>query len=79
MVTGFRPPLVSGFYILAMALLCLHLSHGVSAMFQSLGLKNRAYAPLLDRFAKVTALVIFIGYISIPLAVLLHLIGQEIK
>jgi succinate dehydrogenase / fumarate reductase cytochrome b subunit len=71
--------LVSGFYVLAMALLCLHLSHGVSAMFQSLGLKNKTYAPLIDRFAKVTALVIFIGYISIPLAVLLHLIGKEIK
>ena len=79
MVTGFRQPLVSAFYVLAMALLCLHLSHGVSAMFQSLGLKNETYAPLIDRFAKVTALVIFIGYISIPLAVLLHLIGKELN
>ncbi len=79
MVTGFRQPLVSGFYVLAIILLCLHLSHGVSAMFQSLGLKNKTYAPLIDCFAKVTALVIFIGYISIPLAVLLHLIGKEIK
>ncbi|MBI3848720.1 MAG: succinate dehydrogenase cytochrome b subunit [Verrucomicrobia bacterium] len=79
MITGFRQPLVSGFYVLAMALLCLHLSHGVSAMFQSLGLKNNIYAPLIDRFAKVAALVIFIGYISIPLAVLLHLIGKGIQ
>lgn len=79
MVAGFRQPLVSGFYIVAMALLCLHLNHGVSAMFQSLGLKNNTYAPLIDRFAKVTAVVIFVGYISIPLAVLLHLIGREIK
>ncbi len=79
MVTGFRQPLVSGFYILAMALLCLHLSHGASAMFQSLGLKNKTYAPLLDYFAKVAALVIFIGYVSIPLAVLLNLVGREVK
>jgi len=79
MITGFRQPLVSGFYVLAMALLCLHLSHGVSAMFQSLGLKNHVYAPLIDRFAKVVAVVIFVGYISIPLAVLLHLVGKEIK
>ncbi len=28
MVIGFKQPLVSGFYILGMALLCLHLSHG---------------------------------------------------
>src|SRR5258705_10122595 len=45
MVVGFRNPLVSGFYLVAMALLCLHLSHGVSAMFQSLGWKNKVYGP----------------------------------
>ncbi len=71
MVTGFSQPLVSGFYILATGLLCLHLSHGVSAMFQSLGLKNPVYGPLIDRFAKTVAWVIFLGYISIPIAVLL--------
>ena len=71
MVIGFSQPLVSGFYILATGLLCLHLSHGVSAMFQSLGLKNPVYGPLIDRFAKTVAGVIFLGYISIPIAVLL--------
>ena len=45
MVVGFNNAWVSGFYILGVALLCLHLSHGVSSMFQSLGLKNEAYGP----------------------------------
>src|SRR6266487_3445093 len=71
MVTGFSQPLVSGFYILAMGLLCLHLSHGVSAMFQSVGLKNEVCGPLIDRFARAAAWFIFLGYISIPIAVLL--------
>lgn len=71
MIVGFGHPLVSGFYVLAMALLCLHLSHGVSAMFQSVGLKNEVYGPLIDRFAPISAWVIFIGYASIPIAVLL--------
>ncbi|PYI81894.1 MAG: succinate:quinone oxidoreductase [Verrucomicrobia bacterium] len=71
MIFGFRHPLVSGFYVLGMALLCLHLSHGVSAMFQSVGLKNAVYQPLIDRFAQIAAWMIFIGYISIPVAVLL--------
>jgi len=70
MVAGFRVRLVSGFYILAMALLCLHLSHGVSAMFQSVGLKNKAFGPLIDSIALVAAWVIFLGYVSIPVAVL---------
>ena len=75
MVAGFQVPLVSGFYLLAMGLLCLHLSHGVSAMFQSLGWKNKAYGPCIDRCAKVGAALIFLGYASIPLAVLIGLVN----
>ena len=71
MITGFSHSLVSGFYIVSMGLLCLHLSHGDGAMFQSLGLKNEVYGPRIDRCAKITACLIFLGYISIPLAVLL--------
>lgn len=70
-VVGFRSPIVSGFYVLGLALLCLHLSHGASSMFQSLGWKNDAYRPMLDKAARVLAWVIFLGYSSIPVAVLL--------
>jgi succinate dehydrogenase / fumarate reductase cytochrome b subunit len=70
MITGFQVPLVSIFYLVAMALLCLHLSHGVSAMFQSVGLKNKAWGPRIHWFAKIAAVAIFVGYASIPLSVL---------
>ena len=70
MILGFSNGWVSGFYILAIGLLCIHLSHGIGAMFQTLGLKNEAYALIIDRCAVVIAVVIFLGYISIPLAVL---------
>jgi len=71
MVVGFQQPLVSGFYIVGMALLCLHLSHGVSSMFQSMGWKNKYYGAFIDKAAIVAAILIFLGYCSIPLAVLL--------
>jgi succinate dehydrogenase / fumarate reductase cytochrome b subunit len=71
MVLGFRKPLVAVFYIVAMFLLFLHLSHGLGAMFQSLGWKSPAYAPLINRFAMVVSWLIFLGYVSIPIAVLL--------
>jgi succinate dehydrogenase / fumarate reductase cytochrome b subunit len=70
MVVGFNNAWVSGFYILGMALLCLHLSHGVSSMFQSIGWKNNAYGPCLDKVARGVAILIFLGYSSIPVAVL---------
>jgi succinate dehydrogenase / fumarate reductase, cytochrome b subunit len=71
MVLGFSNGWVSGFYILGMALLCMHLSHGVKSMFQSVGCKSPGWAPLIDRLAVVAAWLIFLGYISIPIAVLL--------
>ncbi len=71
MIAGFSYPVVSGFYVLAIGLLCLHLSHGAGAMFQSVGWKNVAYGRRIDRCARVGAWVIFLGYSSIPLAVLL--------
>ena len=67
---GFSQPLVVLFYVVSVGLLCLHLSHGVSAMFQSLGLKNHNYGPLIDKAAKVIALGLFVGYIAVPVAVL---------
>ncbi len=71
MVTGFSNAWVSAFYILGIGLLCLHLSHGAGSMFQSLGWKNDTYRPLLDKLARVAALLLFLGYASIPVAVLL--------
>ena len=71
MIVGFRQPLVAAFYIVGMALLCLHLRHGVQAMFQSLGWRKDAYAVLLDRVALTAAILIFLGYISMPVAILL--------
>ena len=69
-VTGFKVPAVSVFYVVAVGLLCFHLSHGLSAMFQSLGVKNKNVAPWMDRFAVGASALIFLGYISIPVSVL---------
>ena len=73
-ITGFKVPWVTGFYVVAIALLCFHLSHGLSAMFQSLGLKNKIYGKWIDYGAKVAAVLIFLGYITIPLAVIVGIL-----
>jgi succinate dehydrogenase / fumarate reductase cytochrome b subunit len=74
MVYGFQNYYVSGFYILGMWLLALHLSHGSSSLFQSLGLNNQTLEPRLSRGGRILAWLIFIGYTSIPVAVLLGLV-----
>lgn len=74
MVYGFQNIYVSAFYVLGMFLLALHLSHGTSSFFQSLGLNDEKLAPRLATAGRVFAWLIFVGYISIPVAVLLHLV-----
>jgi succinate dehydrogenase / fumarate reductase cytochrome b subunit len=78
MVFGFRNPYVSVFYLVGVALLCLHLSHGVRAMFQSLGFKNWQWGPLIDKVAPVFAWALFLGYAAVPIAVLLGFVGKEV-
>ncbi len=68
-VAGFSVVPVSLFYIIGVGLLCFHLSHGIQAMFQSLGLRNAAYADLIAKASKVIALGLFLGYASIPTSV----------
>ncbi|MCI0660484.1 MAG: succinate dehydrogenase cytochrome b subunit [Acidobacteria bacterium] len=71
MVEGFTNPLVSSFYIVSMGLLLLHLSHGVSSIFQSLGLRSKRTFRFFDGSARLAALAIFLGNCAIPLAILL--------
>jgi succinate dehydrogenase / fumarate reductase cytochrome b subunit len=52
----------------------LHLTHGISSFFQSLGLNDKRLTPRLARAGRILAWLIFIGYVSMPIAVLLHLI-----
>jgi succinate dehydrogenase / fumarate reductase cytochrome b subunit len=69
-IDGFSNPAISGFYILAMILLCMHLYHGLWSMFQSLGFSHPRYTPKLKKGAALVAILIAVGNCSIPIAVL---------
>ena len=73
-VAGFQVWWVSAWYIFAVSLLGVHLSHGISAMFQSLGLAHPRYTPLLNKAAVVIATAIVLGFISVPISVLLEVV-----
>ncbi len=69
-VLSFQVWPVSAFYIIAMIMLCYHLYHGLWSMFQSLGFSHPVYTPWIQLMAKVFAILIALGNISIPVAVL---------
>ena len=64
-------------YVLGLALVSLHLSHGVASAFQTLGLTNDRTLPLLVVCSRLFALALFIGYSSIPAAIWLGRIGAR--
>ena len=74
MVYGFQNYFVSGFYVLGLLLLALHLNHGSSSFFQSLGLNDKKLTPNLALGGRVFAWLLFVGYTSIPVAILLGLV-----
>lgn len=76
-VVGFQNPLVSGFYILAMLLLGLHLYHGVWSMMQTLGLSHPRYNHLRHAFATLIAVIVVVGNISFPVAVLTGVLSES--
>jgi succinate dehydrogenase / fumarate reductase cytochrome b subunit len=69
-IAGFTQPAVAIFYIVSLILLGLHLSHGISSVFQTLGLRNERWRSRLEGVASLYAWIIVLGFVSIPLAVL---------
>lgn len=69
-VLGFQSPLVSGFYLLSVFLVCLHLSHGFSSLLQTFGINSKGLEERVKFWGQVIAWLVFVGYASIPVAVL---------
>ena len=74
LILGFRHPLVSLFYVIALFLLTTHLSHGFSSVVQTLGINNRKIANFISTGGQILAWVVFAGYVSIPVTILLGII-----
>jgi len=70
-IAGFSWVPASVFYIVAMGLLCSHLSHGVGSMFQTIGWSTERTRPWFRGLALAFATLIFVGNCSIPLAVMM--------
>ena len=73
-VVGFQNPLVVLFYVISMTLLCSHLSHGVASIFQTLGLRSRKTEGAIRQLSLGYSIIIWAGFISIPLSILLGLV-----
>jgi succinate dehydrogenase / fumarate reductase cytochrome b subunit len=66
---GFRNIFVAVFYLIVMAFIGLHLYHGVWSSGRSLGMSPPSAHPLRRSVALVLALLIWLGFSLIPIAV----------
>ncbi len=69
-VLAFQKPVIAGVYLAAMLLLCLHLKHGVTSLFQSLGLNHPKYNGIFNFAGPLVAALVLVGNCSMPIAVL---------
>ncbi len=73
-VDGFKVWWVSLIYMIAIIVLGLHLYHGLWSAMQTMGFNNPKYNAWRRPTASIIALVIAIGYISIPVSVLFGIV-----
>ncbi|HKW96661.1 MAG TPA: succinate dehydrogenase cytochrome b subunit [Bryobacteraceae bacterium] len=78
LVYSFRRIPVAIAYIFAIALLSMHLYHGLWSMFQSAGIHHPRYTPVIRRIAAWLAILIAAGFISIPISVLAGVVGANL-
>ena len=71
MVRGFQNTWISVFYIIGTGALCFHLSHGISSMFQTMGLRNEKWRYPLNYLALFYGWGVFLGFAIIPVSVMM--------
>jgi succinate dehydrogenase / fumarate reductase cytochrome b subunit len=76
-VLGFSNPLVSIFYVVAIFLLAMHLSHGIASLFQTLGITDKKVRPLFEFVGRAVAWLLFLGYSAIPISILVFGLGKD--
>ena len=61
---------IAVFYIIAMCALCFHLDHGIWSMLQTLGWVTARNEKMLKTASRAVAIVVFVGFSSVPVSVL---------
>ena len=67
---NFQIPWVAGFYIFMMAVVGAHLWHCIQSFFQTIGVRHIYLTPIFNYGGKILAVIIALGYMSIPVAAL---------
>ncbi len=57
-------------YLISMVIVALHVRHGLWSAFQTVGANHPKYMPFIQKLSIVFAVIVGIGFFSLPLAIL---------
>lgn len=77
LVGGFQTAWVSIFYVVAVSLVGLHLLHGAWSMFRTVGVAHPRYDAIVRKFAKTATIAVTVGFIAVPIAILVGIVSHE--
>ncbi len=77
-VLGFKNPLISIIYIIGVIIVGFHLNHAIQSAFQTLGWNHPRYFPSIIAGSSTLSFLITLGLISIPISVLIGIVGGGI-
>lgn len=72
---AFASPFISVFYIISMLVLGFHLNHAFQSAFQTFGWESKKFTPLVKKIGNFIAIVMTIGFASIPVFFYLASLG----
>ncbi|MDC0230584.1 succinate dehydrogenase, partial [Aureispira] len=64
---AFKQPWIVFVYLISLVALAVHLLHGFWSAFQTMGLSNRKYGPIIRVVAMAYAILIPLGFASMPI------------
>lgn len=65
----FQSPVYTTLYVAFLLFMGFHLDHAFQSALQSIGINHSKYTPFFKKFSRFLAVVITIGYITIPLVI----------
>lgn len=72
---AFANPFLSIFYVIVMIILGFHLNHAFQSAFQTFGWRHKKYTPLIEKLGTAIAIIMTIGFGSIPVFFYLASLG----
>ncbi|HPN37412.1 MAG TPA: succinate dehydrogenase cytochrome b subunit [Melioribacteraceae bacterium] len=64
---AFNNPIISWFYVIAVAILSFHLNHGFQSAFQTFGWNHKKYTPFINALGIIYSTIIGIGFAAMPI------------